>query len=85
MSHGKTMKSPLISLRTSGKRKICAVPVVWSRSFGATNSGFGSGRPVRYGLVFSAVWMAGADAGGATKMMSVLVLAEFHRICLSNF
>lgn len=65
------MKSPLISLRTSGNRKICAVPVVWSKSTGAMRSGFGEGNAVRCGLVFNAAWIAGADAGGATRWISM--------------
>lgn len=65
------MKSPLISLRTSGRRKICAVPVVWSKSTGAIKSGFGEGNAVRCGLVFSAAWIAGADVGGATRWISM--------------
>lgn len=64
------MKSPVIIDRTSGRRNICAVPVVWSRSFGAIRFGFGDGSAVRCGLRLNALVMAGAEAGGATNVIS---------------
>ena len=69
------MKSRLTTSRTSGNRKISAVPVVLSRSFGAKRSGFGRGRPVRWGLVFKAMVIAGAEDGGVIKVISESKLA----------
>ena len=63
------MNGPWMSARTSGKRKICAVPVVSRKSSGANTRGLGSGNPVRCGLVFKAVVMAGADEGGVISVM----------------
>lgn len=63
------MKSPLTMSRTSGRRNIWAVPVFWSKPFGAIRTGFGNGRLVRCGFVFKAAVIEGADAGGATKVI----------------
>ena len=68
------MKSPLIVERTSGSRKISAVPVFWSRSFGASKSGFGRGSEVRWGFVARADLIADAVDGGAMRVISRDVL-----------
>jgi hypothetical protein len=64
------MKSPLTTSRTSGNRKISAVPVVLSRSLGAKRSGFGRGRLVRCGLVLKAALIADAEDGGVIRVIS---------------
>lgn len=64
------MKSPVMIERTSGSRKICAVPVVWSNPSGASKTALGAGRDVRCGFVFNAAVIAGADAGGVINVIS---------------
>src|SRR4051794_31276565 len=69
-SQGRTKKSEVTTACSSGRRRISAVPVFWSRSFGARRSGRGKGRLVRKGFVLRAVEMASAADGGQTTVMS---------------
>lgn len=57
-------------MRTSGRRRISAVPEFWSRSSGARTSGRGRGRAVRKGFVLRAVVRAWRALGGQIRVMS---------------
>lgn len=73
------MKSDLTSSRISGKRKISAVPVFWSRPAGARMSGRGKGRPVRNGFVLKAVVSASEAEGGHIKVMPGSCQQQMHQ------
>lgn len=64
------MKSPLMALWTSGRRKRSPVLVSWVRSLGASMSGRGEGRVVRCGFWEMPVLMASRDSGGVMTVMS---------------
>lgn len=67
------MKSPLMTSRTSGRRKISAVPIVSSRFSGARRTGLGVGNLAKYGFVSMASLIAGAAELGATSVISVYI------------
>lgn len=70
-SHGKTKKSPVMTARTSGWRRISAVPEVGSKLCGARMSAFGRGSDVRCGFWDRAASIGLDDEGAVMRCISL--------------
>ena len=79
-SHGRIKKSPIMTARTSGWRRISAVPEVGSRLSGASMSAFGRGSDVRCGFWDRAASIGFDDEGGVMRCISLHSQTRFPRL-----